>query len=58
MTSCAVKSRRDGEERMSESDSAAKLTNIENDHTHPLCISVTQCNYNEIIAFVRFYCSA
>ena len=37
-TSCTAKSRRDGEKRMSNSDSADKK-NIENDHTHQLCIS-------------------
>ena len=47
VTSCAAKYRRDGEKRMSKSDSAAKK-NIKNDHTHHLSISelflfVTQC---------------
>ena len=37
-TSFTAKSRSDGEKQMSNSDSAVKK-NIENDHTHQLCIS-------------------
>ena len=56
-SSGTAKSRRDEAKRMSDLDSVVKK-NMENDHTHHLCISkfnfVTQCNHCNVCSMLHF----